>query len=218
MTTPIVASRCPVTLLGPAPSNPPDIKAALARAPVLVAADGGAEAALALGLMPEAVIGDFDSFDPRGRVPEDRLHRIAEQDSTDFEKALDRISAPRVLALGFLGRRLDHSLAVLSALVSHPPGRCVLVGRHDVIVHLPRGIDLALTPGARVSLFPMVPVTGRSEGLEWPIDEIAFAPGRRIGTSNRSTGPVRLGMDGPGMLLILPGTSLGALLDALDRG
>jgi thiamine pyrophosphokinase len=39
---------------------------------------------------PEAVIGDFDSIRPAARtaLPPDRLHPIAEQDTTDFDKAL----------------------------------------------------------------------------------------------------------------------------------
>ena len=39
-----------------------DLKAALAHAPCLVAADGGADRALALGQVPDAVIGDLDSI------------------------------------------------------------------------------------------------------------------------------------------------------------
>ena len=218
VTETIVSSDRPVTLVGPAGANPPDIKAALGFGGVLVAADGGAESALALGLVPDAVIGDFDSFDARGRVPDSRLHHVSEQDSTDFEKALSRIKAPRVLALGFLGLRIDHSLAVLSALAAHPAGWCVLIGGHDVVVHAPRHLVLDLERRTRVSLFPLAPVSGRSEGLEWPIDGIAFSPGGRVGTSNRATGPVTLDLDGPGMLLILPRDRLGVLLAALELG
>jgi len=37
-------------------------------------------------------------------------------------------------------------------------------------------------------------------------------PGGRIGTSNRSTGPVRLGVDGDGLLVILPVAMLGVVM------
>ena len=36
------------------------------------------------------------------------LRPITEQDSTDFEKCLRRISAPEILGFGFLGARVDH--------------------------------------------------------------------------------------------------------------
>lgn len=218
MIRPVVVSDRAVALIGPARVRRKDFDLALSYADAVVAADGGAERVLGLGRLPDLVIGDFDSFSSGGRIPEDRLLRIDEQDSTDFEKCLERISAPRVLALGFLGRRIDHSLAVLSALAARPSGWCVLVGGHDVVVHCPASLALDLPDASRVSLFPMAQVTARSEGLEWPVAGVDFAPAGRIGTSNRVTGPVVLATDGPGMLLILPRRAFRPLLAGLERG
>ncbi len=67
-------------------------------------------------------------------------------------------------------------------------------------------------PGTRVSLYPMGPARGSSQGLEWPIDGIDFAPGQRVGTSNRATGLVSLRVQGP-MLLMLPRDCLGTVAD-----
>jgi thiamine pyrophosphokinase len=62
----------------------------------------------------------------------------------------------------------------------------------------------------------MAPVTGRSTGLEWPIDGIRFAPDGMIGTSNRVDAPrVSLTFDGPGMLVIVPRRRLDAAIKAL---
>ena len=62
----------------------------------------------------------------------------------------------------------------------------------------------------------MGPVRGRSEGLRWPIDGLAFDPTGRIGTSNAATGGVvRLGFDAPRMLVILPVDLLGPVVDRL---
>lgn len=68
----------------------------------------------------------------------------------------------------------------------------------------PPQITLDMVAGEVVSLYPMLPVQGRSTGLEWPIDGLAFDPARFIGTSNRALGEVVLTVDAPGMLLILP--------------
>jgi thiamine pyrophosphokinase len=108
---------------------------ALRRAPVLVAADGGADRALAAGHVPVAVIGDFDSLsaEARRRIPPDRQHRIAEQETTDFDKALRSIAAPFVLALGFAGARIDHSLAVFNTLLRHPGRVCIVLGAEDAV-------------------------------------------------------------------------------------
>lgn len=196
----------PVTLVGGGAIDPGDLDLALSRAPALVAADSGAAPVLAAGHVPDAVFGDFDSIstDALSRIPEDRLFPIAEQDTTDFHKALSRISAPMVLAVGFLGDRVDHQLAVLNVLVQLTEKACVLIGRHEVIFHLPAHLEVQLEPGDVVSLFPMGAVSGRSTGLEWPIDGLAFTPAGQIGTSNRALGPVILEMDGPGMVGILP--------------
>lgn len=205
-----------VTVIGGGEVAAADLEAALAIAPVLVAADGGADRALELGQPPDWVIGDLDSISDRARrlIPRERVIGVAEQDSTDFGKCLERIEAPLVVAVGFAGLRLDHTLAALSLLVRHGAPRVVMIAAEDVILACPPRLTLPLMPGTRVSLFPMGPARGTSQGLDWPIDGIDFAPGGRIGTSNRAGGLVTLRMEGP-MLLMLPRDCLGTAITAL---
>lgn len=215
---PILQFESYVTLLGAGECAASDLAQALELAPVLVAADGGADRALRAGLVPDAVIGDLDSISDqaRDRIPADRLIHISEQDSTDFDKALRSVGAPLVLALGMLGPRADHMLAGLNVLVGHPDRRCILVSHSDVVFLAPPRLDLTLPPGARVSLFPMAPVRGTSTGLDWPIDGLEFRPGDRIGTSNRCTdGQVSLTFESPVMLVLLDRAELGAAIAAL---
>lgn len=202
----IVEYHEPVTLLGGGAADPGQLRFALARAPHLVAADGGANVALAEGLSPDVVIGDFDSIaaGTLAAIPAERHLRLSEQETTDFEKCLTRIRAPLILGVGFLGARADHALAAMSAMIRHPARACMLLGDTDVIFAAPPLIELDLRPGTRLSLFPMGRVSGESTGLLWPIGGIGFAPDGMIGTSNEATGPVRLQFDRPGMLVILP--------------
>lgn len=210
-----------VTLVGGGPVSTRDLRLSLRRAPGLAAADSGADRLLAAGLMPEAVIGDLDSLSPAGRarIPPDRLHLIPEQATTDFDKALRSIEAPFVLALGFTGARIDHGLAVLNTLVRLRTRPCILVGPKDVTLAAPPGrLRLQMTPGETLSLFPFAAVTGRSTGLEWPIDGLDFAPDGFIGTSNRVSAPeVTLEFDAPGMVVILPRRRLDAAIRAIRR-
>jgi thiamine pyrophosphokinase len=218
MNSPIVQSTQGITLAGGGPFGRRDLALCLARAPVAVAADGGADRLLRLGVMPEAVIGDFDSISAatRAMIPLQNQHVVPEQSTTDFDKALRLIAAPVVLALGFAGARLDHGLAAMHTLVSHPDQRCILVGPDDLAFAAPARLDLSLTPGDPLSLFPMAAVTGRSAGLEWPIAGLAFAPAGQIGTSNRVVSRrVVLEFDSPGMLVILPRRRLDAAIRAL---
>ncbi len=213
----IVHELEPITLVGAGALSESDLIEVMGLAPTLVAADGGAAHCLAAGHMPQAVIGDMDSLDmvQAAGIPWERLHEITEQDSTDFDKALRHVEAPLVIAAGFTGGRKDHELAVYNALLRHADRRCVLVGETDILCLAPPRLELNLEVGTRVSLFPMRPVTGRSEGLKWPIEAIPFAPDGMIGTSNAATGPVTLEMDGAGMLLILPKSELSMLVGQL---
>ena len=147
------------------------------------------------------------------------LHPIAEQDSTDLEKCLYSVEAPLFLGLGFLGGRLDHQLAAMSALARHPAQQVVLLGGEDICFLCPPALELDLAAGTRVSLFPMGPVAGlRSEGLRWSVAGLDFEPCGRIGTSNEALGgPMRIAFDAPGMLVILPSSSLAHVAQRLPK-
>lgn len=215
-------SERPVTLVGGGPVVPATFERARCLAPVIVAADGGADAALTLGAVPDAVIGDMDSISDaaRARIGADRLHPVAEQESTDFDKCLRSIAAPFVIAVGFDGSRMDHALAAFNTLVRNPAQRCILLGVQDAAFLAPAGRTvLHLSPGTRLSLFPIGPVTGRSRGLRWPIDGIGFAPDGRIGTSNLVTeARVTLDFSAAKMVAIVPAADLEAAVSAVARG
>ena len=213
----IVSSSSAVTLIGGAGCRTEDLEMALRLAPRLVAADAGAAHALAAGHRPEAVIGDLDSLPAQAaETLEGRLHRIDEQESTDFDKALRSIAAPLVVAVGFAGGRFDHELAVMSTLIARPERRCIVAGPETLVFHCPATLTLDLTPGDLVSLFPMRPVTVTSTGLEWELEALALAPDGRIGTSNAARAArVTVRPSGPGLLVILDRGRLEAAAAAL---
>lgn len=206
-----------VTLVGAGAPRREDVELLMGLAPTLVAADGGANFCLCMGLVPEAVIGDFDSLSPRpeGPLASARMIHVPEQETTDFEKCLARIDAPFILATGFTAGRVDHAMAVWSVLARRVGPPTLVVGADDVIFAAPASLKIALEPGTRVSLFPMAPVSGRSTGLAWPIDGLDLSPLGRIGTSNVASGPVRIDFAAPGCLVIVPRQALRSALAAL---
>ncbi len=212
-----------VTLVGAGALDHAMVEAAHRLAPVLIAADGGADRLAEMRLRPRAVIGDMDSIaDPeRWRAGPAAFVHLAEQDTTDFEKCLYATEAPLYLAVGFTGRRIDHTLAVFHTLLRYPQKRVVVVGEHEVSALAPPGatLRLAVTPGTRVSIYPLLPVTAiRSRGLAWPIDGLALAPGQKIGTSNEARQPVvEVAFDGPGALVMLERDALGSLAAAISN-
>lgn len=214
----IVQSSNPVTLLGGGEATASDLSEALSIAPLLIAADSGADTAIRLGHVPGAVIGDLDSISTEARtiIPDDRIHHTPDQDSTDFDKALRRINAPMVIGVGFLGARLDHTLAALNTLITCSLPPCILLGSLDVVFALPQTCTLAIEPGTRVSLFPMRPVRGQSKGLLWPLDGLDLDPCGRIATSNAATGPVDISMEQTGAIMMLPRACLSAAILAIS--
>lgn len=207
-----------ITLVGGGAPDGATLERALAIAPHLVAADGGADVALALGHRPELAVGDFDSIDPetRRRLGEARLRHDPDQETTDFDKALAAVEAPLVMAVGFSGGRLDHTLAAMSTLARNPHRRVVLDSGADLCLLCPPRLTLALAPGGRVSLYPLAPVRCASTGLEWATDSLLLDPIGRIGTSNAvREGPVTLAPSAPALLLLLPVEALSALIAGL---
>lgn len=215
----IVQASETITLIGGASFHARALKRAMALGPRAVAADGGADSALAHGVTPEAVIGDFDSITQAAKhaLPETVLHRVDDQDTTDFDKCLARIDAPMILGVGFTGERQDHQLAGYNSLVRFPERRCILLCPREIVFLAPPMINLDLEAGTVVSLFPMGAVEGHSEGLEWEIGGLNFAPDGRVGTSNRARGAVQLGVTSPKMLMILPVDTLEMVVDAFAQ-
>jgi thiamine pyrophosphokinase len=213
--------RRPVTLVGAGTLTRDMLNEALALAPELVAADSGADRLADWGLTPAAVIGDMDSMATaeRWRDGQARVIRLVEQETTDFEKCLYSTEAPLYLGVGFTGGRVDHSLAVLHAMLARAAKKVVLLGEADALAALPPGrvVGVDLAPGARVSLFPLAPVTGtHSRGLAWPVAGLDMAPGLRVGTSNvAKDGRVEVAFDRPGAFIAVERRHLPALVAAL---
>ena len=212
MSTILYRSARPVTLIGGGPVAAPELAAALALAPDVVAADGGADTPLPPGHALQAVMGDLDSLsDPEAlRARGVPVHHIPEQITTDLDKCLRAIAAPLVIGLGFLGGRLDHQLAALNAAITWPDPPLLLLGGTDLCFRVPEDFAIDLPEGTRLSLFPLRAARGtRSQGLRWPVEGLVLAPGGRIGMSNQTTGGrVRIGFAPAHVLAILPATFL----------
>ncbi len=218
--TPLVF-EAPVLLLGGGPASDDLIAALRPLCGAVVAADGGADRLRGGPILPDAVIGDMDSvadLDFWRATPGAAVLHETEQETTDFQKCLRLTRAPLYLCAGFLGGRLDHSLAALHALLLNPDRRILLAGEEDLAFLAPLRWRAALAPGARVSIHPLAPCTGlTSRGLVWPLRNLALSPEGRIGSSNRAAGArVGVDFDRRAALVILERRFLPAAIDSLD--
>ena len=161
-----------------------------AGADMIVAADGGANAALRSGIRPDVVVGDLDSI-----LPETRKHlrdalvvHVRRQDNTDLEKALDFISASGhadVAIAGATGRRIDFTLGNLSVFWNYTGAlditfvgdgwRAFPVGRRRT-VNAPRGTTVSLVPFGNCAGITL-------RGLRYTLTDAAMRVGE-IGVSN----------------------------------
>ena len=188
---PLLSFDRPLAIVGGGTSDSALLRDLAARNVALVGADGGANVIGAAGLMPEAILGDLDSIlDRSGWEERTRVIHIPEQITTDFQKALYSTSAPVTLALGMTGKRLDHTLAALSALheVAHRR-RVILVDETDVALAVSGPFAFDAAPKERISVHPLVPIVfERTEGLFYPMNNLLLDPAGRLGTSNEGTG------------------------------
>ena len=209
----------PMAIVGGGAVDPALLADLAAHGVALVGADGGADAIGDAGLLPAAIIGDLDSLRDRAAWEgRSRVIHIPEQITTDFQKALYSTSAPVTLALGMTGKRLDHTLAALSAVLQYAPSRrLLLVDEVDVALAVVGPISFEAGLRERVSIHPLLPIRfSHSTGLYYPMDGLLLEPGGLIGTSNEGTsGPVEIvPVDDTPWLLILGRERLWDLIQA----
>jgi thiamine pyrophosphokinase len=171
---------------------------------VVVAADGGYARAIALGLVPDVLVGDLDSLAPAGVEAAagtgTRIERFpADKDESDTELALLEavaLGATRVTVLGaFGGPRLDHALANLW-LLAHPRFAAldlVLLdaGNRARLLTAPGPggpIERAL-PGRVGAIVSLLPLGGDAEGIttrgfRYPLRDEPLRIGPTRGLSN----------------------------------
>jgi len=168
----------------------------LSDATLVVAADGGVDAALALGLHVDLAIGDFDSISADGLAALERAgSRIerhpAAKDATDLELALDAaldVAPGRILVVGSASGRLDHLLSSLELLASTRYSAvevdAVLGAAVVQVIHGSRALEGL--PGELVSLQPMHGAARGvvTEGLRYPLAGETLEPGSSRGVSN----------------------------------
>lgn len=218
---PLIFDR-PALLLGGGPAPASLIASLVPLCGAVIAADGGANRLRDAGPAPDVVIGDMDSLEDaahwRARLG-DRLIAVEEQDSTDLQKCLRLTRAPLYLGAGFLGGRIDHSLAALHTLLVNPDRRILLIGREDLVFLAPLRWRARLAAGARVSVYPLADCVGlTSTGLQWPLVDLPLGPGVRIGTSNRAVAAeVGLDLSTRGALLVIERRFLAEVIGSLGE-
>ena len=165
----------------------------------IIAGDRGLEALYQLKIIPNHVVGDFDSVSPEilefyKKQPQIIFHTYnAEKDNTDTDIALKlaiQIKSSEITILGALGKRMDHTIANIhilkDALEANIP--CQILDEHNRIYLINTSIQLEKDKiyGKYVSL---IPLTSTVEGLtltgfKYPLHDYTLLIGTSLGISN----------------------------------
>ena len=196
-------------IVGAMPLEP---ELALSPAPgdLVIAADGGYAALQDLGILPDLVVGDFDSL---GHVPNHPNVELLPcvKDDTDMGHALDHalsLGYTRFVLLGGMGGRLDHTVANLQLLghIAHRGGRGLLLGQGQVACAIHN--DTLTFPPSLTGYCSVFCQSGTAhgvtlEGLKYTLDKADLTETFPLGVSNEFIGvPARVTVENGTLLLI----------------
>jgi thiamine pyrophosphokinase len=172
------------------------VKDCLAGADTVICADGGADHALRLGIMPQIILGDFDSISNNAKdsLAGQQVKAVKfprEKDKTDTQLAVEFAAsqgAGEIFLLGATGSRLDHTLANLYLLTrAEELGvKLSLVDQVNQVWLVSQRIALEGSKGQFVSLLPLTSqVEGvTTRGLKYPLTAATLKWGSSWGVSN----------------------------------
>ena len=165
----------------------------------IIAGDRGLEALYQLKIIPNHVVGDFDSVSPEilefyKQQPQIIFHKFnAEKDNTDTDIAVKlaiQLKSSMITILGALGKRMDHALANIhilkDALEANIP--CQILDEHNRIylIDTEKTLEKDKVYGKYISL---IPLTSTVEGLtltgfKYPLNHYTLPIGTSLGISN----------------------------------
>lgn len=179
---------------------------------LIICADGGYEHAKVLGIKPDVVIGDFDSYD-KSSITDAGLIITAktQKDETDIELALlhaYETGSTDVLMFGSLYGRLDHTFANIWLLLKYERLgiHVTMIGDDDIVMSSLRSITINKIENSYISLYALSKsVKGLTlKGLKYTLLEHELKQGDVLGTSNEFISDIaRISFDEGELLIII---------------
>ncbi|MDR0903608.1 MAG: thiamine diphosphokinase [Ruminococcus sp.] len=158
----------------------------------VIAADGGYKYCKEHEIIPDLIIGDFDSLDCELKFNGKIITLPVEKDVTDTAAALYAHDAEEFHIYGGTGGRLDHTIAniAVAAALSKENKRCFLYGDGVIITALTNG-KISHKPQNRGSIISIFSHTDRSvgvtlSGLKYPLNDVVLTSDNPLGISNET--------------------------------
>ena len=158
----------------------------------LICADGGANSALKLGIIPDYIIGDLDSVSNEALdsfKSHSKVIKIKRQNDTDVEKCLKfaiKSGCKKVVLMGATGNRLDHTFCNLGIILKFfHKIKIILIAEDSVLIPYSGDVELKTVPGETISVYGIDSKTKiTSSGLKYPLKNISLPFGKKESTSN----------------------------------
>ncbi|MHB8578725.1 MAG: thiamine diphosphokinase [Ignavibacteriaceae bacterium] len=158
----------------------------------LICADGGANRAKQIGIVPDYIIGDFDSVLPstlKFYKNKAKIICLKDQNSTDVEKCLNFLiknNYEEVTLTGVTGDRLDHTFCNLGIVLKYFANiNLNIIAESSFLKAFTGKIVLETVPGETISLYGFDSKTKiKSEGLKYSLQNISLPFGIKESTSN----------------------------------
>lgn len=158
----------------------------------IICADGGYKYAYEAGLIPNIIIGDFDSAELPRNCPSEIMWLPTKKDDTDtfrcVKEALHR-GFDEILIFGGTGGRMDHTYANMSVLYyisSNGAKGMLLDAKNSVFMLSKEELNIEGRKGERFSIFPFgcEKCTVTLKGFEYTLDGGILYAGEPVGISN----------------------------------
>ncbi len=179
-----MSSICCIVGAGPSPAFIKD-------GAFVIAADGGLDKVKSLGVVPDLILGDFDSLEIR---PEGKnvMTFPVEKDDTDTMLAIKEAIGRGYTTLyisGGVGGRLDHTVANLQSLLyAAEKGACAyLVGEKETAAVLTDGsVSFRDTCRGKISVFSVDAMAEgvTIDGLQYEVTDVSLTNRFPLGVSN----------------------------------
>jgi len=147
---------------------------------MIIAADGGADKLLEYEIMPDKVIGDFDSISDKAATKlEDWLILNKDIQKTDLEKSVEYAierGSKKIQIVGWSGARIDHTIAALGLAFDR---RIELVDDEFTVKAVS---DLEVIKGEEGTLFSLIAIPEARvsiEGARWGLNHEKLKMGGR---------------------------------------
>jgi thiamine pyrophosphokinase len=158
----------------------------------IICADGGANSAAKLNIVPDFIIGDFDSITDETKKMfhnKSKFIQIKRQNDTDVEKCLKfaiKNKFSEAILLGATGDRLDHSICNLGIVLKfYDKIKIKIVHQKSLLIPISGEVNFKTTKGETISLYGFDEKTFiTSIGLKYKLKKESLPFGKKESTSN----------------------------------